>query len=265
MRSAALREAEEFKARCIAYDTPRLESEVFPEGVSVTSDIQYMDDGAPEHLLDVYSTSSAPVSEAYLLIHGGAFVYGNKELDKNFGMRLALASGIPVVNINYTLLPSCDLAGQFSDIDAARDYARKVLGFSNLHYVGDSAGGYHAMAAAIRDKSSLSASLICGAYENDEDVFPGALFGSISESDYDLHLSASELFGKKIAIITGEGDFLREDNRRLATFYGDRCVFYDPDNTDGREMVHVFPIAHPEWPEGVKMIEIIASFARSGG
>ena len=58
MRSAALREAEEFKARCIAYDTPRLESEVFPEGVNVTSDIPYMDDGAPEHLLDVYSTSS---------------------------------------------------------------------------------------------------------------------------------------------------------------------------------------------------------------
>ena len=64
-----------------------------------------------------------------------------------------------------------------------------------------------------------------------------------------------------VAIITGDDDFLREDNKALAALVP-HAEFYDAVSTDGRVMTHVFPIGHPDWPEGQKSIEIIASFAR---
>ena len=266
MNSEVLHKAEVFIRECQFYDQPRLEAEVFPEGVEVRKDIPYIDDGSPEHLLDIYVTPGYKMTgECYILIHGGAFVYGYKELDKNFGMRLAKASGIPVVNVNYRLMPGVPLTGVIEDLDSALNYVSGEYGFDTYHFTGDSAGGYLAMLMAVRNDRAVSASLICGCYTIDRNDFPGALLAGngkqIPEEYYDLKVLAERLEQMDVAIITGDDDFLREDNKALAALVP-HAEFYDAVSTDGRVMTHVFPIGHPDWPEGQKSIEIIASFAR---
>ena len=64
-----------------------------------------------------------------------------------------------------------------------------------------------------------------------------------------------------VAIITGDDDFLREDNRALAALIP-HAEFYDAVSAGERVMTHVFPIGHQDWPEGQKAIDIISSFAR---
>ncbi len=264
--SEVLHKAEVFIRDCQFYDQPRLEAEVFPEGVEVRKDIPYVDDGSPEHLLDIYDTTgNRKTVECYILIHGGAFVYGYKELDKNFGMRLAKTSGIPVVNVNYRLMPGVSLTGVIEDLESAVDFVRREYGFDTYHFTGDSAGGYLAMLMAVRNDRAVSASLICGCYTVDREDFPGAFFAGageeIPEEYYDLKLLAGRVEQMDVAIITGDDDFLREDNRALAALIP-HAEFYDAVSAGGRVMTHVFPIGHPDWPEGQKAIDIISSFAR---
>ena len=265
---AAAREAELYCAQCREYDSPRLTSERFPEGVVCETDIAYIDDGSKYHLLDIYYPSEDRGSkEAYLLFHGGAFVYGNKELDKNFGMRLALSANIPVVSINYTLLPDGTMSTIINDIKAAKAFAEKNYGFTGFHYTGDSAGGALAVLSAIMFGDALSVSPICGCYTIRSDEFPGVLFAG-EEKDakmppyiYDLKAEADKLQDINVAIITGDEDFLRDDNVALSKLLPN-AVFYDAVSTEDRKMTHVFPIGNPTWPEGARTIGIISSFAR---
>ena len=113
-------ERSEFINKCIEWDTPRLANEVCPEGVTVLQDIIYDETKGEYGLLDIYfpGTQQEGFDEAFFLIHGGAFVYGSKELDKNYGMHLALKSGLPVINVNYTLMPETDLAGEAEECDS---------------------------------------------------------------------------------------------------------------------------------------------------
>ena len=266
MMDDILRKAELFRNDCVIADTPRLEAEVLPRDVNVQKDLPYIDDGSEEHLLDVYYTPDhKKIGECFFLIHGGAFVYGFKELDKNFGMRLAKASELPVVNINYTVMPKSNMMQIIDEIDKAIDYVKTRFGFKGFHFVGDSAGGYLATLSGIRCKETISVSSICGCYRNDRNDFPGALFAregeEIPEYLYDLTTKADRLKELKVALITGSKDFLRPDNIELSKLLDD-CIFYDAEDCDGREMFHVFPIAHPEWPEGEKTLEIISSFVR---
>lgn len=266
MMKEVLRKAELFRNDCLKYDIPRLKEEVLPDDVSVLADIDYMGDENDHHLMDVYYTGSMAQTQCYILIHGGAFVYGDKKLDKNFGMRLAKASEIPVVNINYTLMPEGSINTINAEIDAAVEYVRRQYGFGRYHFVGDSAGGYLAVLSAMRHRDdTLSVSPVCGCYTIDRNDFPGALFAGageeIPEEYYDLKVLADMLEQMDVAIITGDDDFLREDNRALAALIP-HAEFYDAVSAGGRVMTHVFPIGHPDWPEGQKAIDIIASFAR---
>jgi len=88
-----------------------------PAGTTVQTDIAYHTattaNGNVELQLDLYSPASAdgtPIivnQPAVLLIHGGAFIIGNKNMSnmENWATQLA-DNGYVVANINYRLLPS---------------------------------------------------------------------------------------------------------------------------------------------------------------
>ena len=61
-------------------------------------------------------------------------------------------------------------------------------------------------------------------------------------------------------MITGEDDFLKEQDREFADHF-ENALFYEAKNDGGLKMFHVFPVAHPEWPQSVKAIELIAENA----
>lgn len=270
---------EYFITSCLSYDTPRLEAEVYPAGVRVLEELNYSRD---LHY-DIYIGDDKSHDEIFLLIHGGAFVYGSKELDKCFGMHLALESGIPVANIDYTLMPDTDLKGQLQEIMTAVEKLSADHGIRRFHTVGDSAGGYLALIAAILinseearnafgldlgcDAAADSVNMICGMYKTTDDLFPGVYFETdekLPDLIYDLSEAVRRYGCPRTVIVTGDKDFLEKDDRTFHEFLTDMGVevkFYDAVSTDERQMYHVFPISNPAWPEGRKAIEMITDNA----
>ncbi|WP_294431374.1 alpha/beta hydrolase [uncultured Treponema sp.] len=116
----------------------------------------------PEHLKTFYNISYGPHGESNLLdiympdninqknstivnIHGGAWIYGSKEIYKFYCMALA-TRGFVVVNINYRLAPENLFPKALEDINQALTFIEKhgeeyCVDKENLILVGDSAGG----------------------------------------------------------------------------------------------------------------------------
>ena len=111
-----------FIRNCETFDTPRLENEVYPAECKTEMDIEYKHGNNPLKL-DIYTPFNCyGAKECFILIHGGAYVYGFKKLDQNFGMHLAIKANIPVVNIDYTLMPESDLSQVINEIFTAINF-----------------------------------------------------------------------------------------------------------------------------------------------
>lgn len=271
---------EKFIKNCIEFDTPRLQTEEYPESVRVDKDIVY-----GRHDLDIYWPENVKPDcrEAFFLIHGGAFVYGSKELDKRFGMYLAIESGLPVVNVNYTLMPEGDLHNLLTELFEAVEYVAVHNGFTKLHYIGDSAGGYLAfimscltMSREAREEMKLpsdikvtsgSANPVCGCYKNKKFGFPGCYFEKetkLPKYIYNLFDLVKKTGSPSVAIVTGDQDFLREENRELKKYLDELGIpaqFIDAVSNDDEQAFHVFPIAQPTKPQAYESIKMFVKNA----
>lgn len=281
----------DFIARCISNDSKRYPNDIYPEGVGQTIGIPYIDDGTAEHTLDIYECRevAAAEDEMIVVVHGGAFVYGTNTLDKCYGTYLARYSGMRVANVNYRLVPDTDIRGSIEDILTSISFLHDNYGIKKVHITGDSAGGYLALITTlvivcgqIREDLDLKvcegieagpAGLICGVYRMEKDTFPAVFFTPNGEvlPDYMYDLTeAVRISGSDtppLVLVTGENDYLREDSRvmsRVCEEIGIVNRFFDYPNADGREMQHVFPIAHAYWPESQEVIRFISDCAVRG-
>ena len=275
-----------FIRNCEGFDTPRLENEVFPDGCKTEMDIEYKHGPQPLKL-DIYTPIDCyDAKECFILIHGGAFVYGFKKLDQNFGMHLALKANIPVVNVDYTLMPDSDLSQVINEIFTAINFVCGRYGFKKIHTVGDSAGGFLAFLVAIATRNrqicqglwvseepraiSESAGMICPGIINNPKDFPGYYFEKkidnkteqkrLPDYAYDLKLLAESDGDLRVCVIAGEDDFLLSQNREFKELVSN-VVYYEGRNDGELKCHHVYPIAHPEWPQSVKAIELLAENA----
>lgn len=128
-------------------DNKRLQSQTPPSGITVISDLSYINDGKREHLLDIYYPQDTAEKLPLIIdIHGGGWMYGYKEINKHYCMYLA-TRGFTVVSINYTLAPQANYMMQVRDCfqafhwicDHADAYAYDL---KNVFLTGDSAGGH---------------------------------------------------------------------------------------------------------------------------
>lgn len=115
-----------------------------PEGIVQCRNISYGSHGE-DNLLDVYypDNASAPLP-TIVSIHGGGYVYGNKEIYRRYGMDLA-KRGFAVVNFNYRLAPKWKFPTPLADANAVlhwvvQNSVRYHLDPSRIFLVGDSAG-----------------------------------------------------------------------------------------------------------------------------
>ena len=279
------KERQTFIDNCIVFDTPRLEAEEFPAECKAETDIVYKEGDTPLKL-DVYTPfGCVGAKECFILIHGGAYVYGFKKLDQNFGMHLAIKANIPVVNVDYTLMPDSDLSQVVNEIFSAINFVCGRYGFKKIHTVGDSAGGFLAYIVAMATRSrhvrhglwvfekpraiAESAGMICPGIENKPKEFPGYYFEKKMEDKsaqrlpdyaYDLKLLAERDQDLRVCVIAGEDDFLLGQNLEFKELVPN-VVFYEGKNDGEFKCHHVFPIAHPEWPQSVKAIELLAENA----
>ena len=278
-----------FINKCIEWDTPRLKNEEYPEGVSISEDVVYDPSTGGSGLLDIYFSGDAKdtFEEAFFLIHGGAFVYGSKELDKNYGMHLALRSGLPVVNINYSLMPGKDLAGEAEEIVNALSFLRTNYGLKKIHTTGDSAGAYLALLTVflcndpnVREDlnitedpgiNCLSSGLICGGFLRNRNGFPGYYMDKDKTlPDYlmDMGKATALSFGRThnvpLAIITGDKDSMLKECNYYKTCLDKEGIpnsFYKAVSAEDRVMFHVFPVACPFWPESETVIDMFVKNA----
>ena len=128
-------------------DAKRIASQTEPEGFVKTLDIPYIDDGEKGHLLDIYypegTTEKLPV---IIDIHGGGWMYGYKEINKNFCLKLS-EKGFLVASINYRLAGDVLFDDQIRDIFSALKWLNENLkdypaDMDNIFLAGDSAGGH---------------------------------------------------------------------------------------------------------------------------
>ena len=128
-------------------DAKRIASQTEPEGLVKILDIPYIDDGEKAHLLDIYypegTTEKLPV---IIDIHGGGWMYGYKEINKNFCLKLA-EKGFLVASINYRLAGKVLFDDQIRDIFTSLKWLNENLkdypaDMNNIFLAGDSAGGH---------------------------------------------------------------------------------------------------------------------------
>ena len=128
-------------------DAKRIASQTEPEGLVKILDIPYIDDGEKAHLLDIYYPEGTTEKLSVIIdIHGGGWMYGYKEINKNFCLKLS-EKGFLVASINYRLAGDVLFDDQIRDIFAAlkwlgenlKDYPADT---DNIFLAGDSAGGH---------------------------------------------------------------------------------------------------------------------------
>ena len=273
-------------------DKMRLEMEQLPRDCDTECDIPYAEPVIPEYKLDIYKRRGTEVGdEAFFLVHGGAFVYGSKELDKCFGMTLAVFSGMPVVNVNYHLMPEKSLTGVLTDLCAAIDFIATERGIRKIHLVGDSAGGYlvvllacllrnetvrHDLGVLVKsDADALSLASICGIYEGERNSFPSIYFENPTVKEdgetglpayiYDTREIIRRTGFPRTCLITGDKDFLHDVNVKMRDFLEEENIpvkFFDAISSETKLATHVFAISDPGWQESHTALKLIIENAR---
>ena len=138
-----IRSLEEFCASNAIDDAKRNAGLATPTGIERFDNIHYGDD--KRQILDVYRPKNAGETLPVIVsIHGGGWVYGNKEIMQFYCMSLA-EQGFAVVNFNYRLAPAHKHPVPLEDVNKVfswvLDYA-DTYGFDidNVFAVGDSVG-----------------------------------------------------------------------------------------------------------------------------
>ncbi len=263
-----------------------------PSDIAEDVNIPYIDDGNVFHTLDVYfpegrtDVRSLPI---IVDIHGGGWIYGDKELNKYYCLELA-HKGYIVFNISYRLVPDVTVNEQIQDcLDAMKyinDNYTAYTDNANMLLTGDSAGGMlSAYTAAIMQSGELQERFSAEYYANG--IMPRALlltspvafmksggmfslytrplWGSDYETKgtYDL-MDINELLDYTTLpptyLITSDGDALAHDQTfRLYELLQEKGINSEiknyGDDENGKALQHVFSVLNPFDKSGQEAID----------
>lgn len=127
-------------------DTLRDEGLKTPEGITRYDDIRY--GSHPQQVLDVYVPKDMKRPLPVIIsVHGGGWVYGDKQRYQFYTMSLA-ERGFAVVNFTYRLAPETKFPAALEDTNTVMNWViahEEEYGFDLKHVfaVGDSAGGHY--------------------------------------------------------------------------------------------------------------------------
>ena len=277
-------------------DAKRIASQTEPEGLEQFLDIPYIDDGEKAHLLDIYYPEGTKRNLPVIIdIHGGGWMYGYKEINKYFCLKLA-QKGFLVASINYRLAGDVLFDDQIRDIFAAlkwlgnnlKDYPADM---DNIFLAGDSAGGHFAcVTTAVNLNDDMqkefgvdyigydfkAVATICPAVDLLSPNFvmninvPVLLGEKPRKSIYRKYLDVNRIASPEFPpfyINTATGDFLRAQAYKLRDIFN-RCGieyrFHDfTEKLNGNNLTHVFNVVDPFSVYGDAANEEIAEFFKS--
>lgn len=278
-------------------DAKRIASQIEPEGLVKILDIPYINDGEKAHLLDIYypvgTTDKLPV---IIDIHGGGWMYGYKEINKNFCLMLA-EKGFLVASINYRLAGgNIRFDDQIRDIFAALKFLSEELknypaDLDNVFLAGDSAGGHFScVTTAVNLNEDMqkdfgvtycgldfkAVAAICPAV----DLLSPNLIMNINvpvllgekhrKSKYRKYLDVAQIISKDFPpyyVNTASGDFLRKQCYRLKDLLDSHKIeykFHDfTEKENDKNLQHVFNVVNPFSPAGDQANTEIADFFKA--
>lgn len=281
-------------------DQKNLKSKNPIEGIKEIIDIPYADDGDTDHLLDIYIPED--LNKPYKTIfdiHGGGWMYGNKELNKHYCKDLA-KRGFAVININYHLFPKCSMPTPVQDIFMAfnwviKDGAKYDLDLSNLFLTGDSAGAHYcALALSILSDSELQelysvssdikfkgVGLTCGAFDIEgiaKIKLPLAqdyvrMF--VGDKNYKNHKYYKSLTIKNnkldnfppIFMSSAYADFIKSNTLGLAKALDEKNIPYTLNFVEknqrlekDKKLTHVYNVIAPEWKDSILANDLMCDF-----
>ena len=269
-------------------------------GATALQDLPYFAENGTVRLLDVYLPENAEGKLPIILdIHGGAWVYGSKESNRNYGMYLA-SQGFAVVNIDYMPLQYDDLRNQVSDVLCAfRWVLQNADGYGldkNAVFVcGNSAGAHLALLSCIVNLSDTLRTI----YDVEAAPLPVKALGLVTPVA-DLHFFtdsilpaerhfASRFFGDKpkqsplfycasvsdalrasiplppVYLLGSEDDFFRAQSLKLDHTLTRRNVphlFRYCESGKAHKLSHSFAVLFPEYAESVAVNREMLDFFR---
>lgn len=274
-------------------DDKRIATLSWPEGVAESDNHFYCDDGHKYHSLDVYYPENAEGKLPVIVdIHGGGWMYGDKELNKNYCLYLA-KRGYVVVNMSYRLYPEINAVEQLSDVAKALIWFKDNIEMfpadkNNICLTGDSAGGMLALYTAMLSKSEKMREIFsvpdfelefnavgltsAMSYMDDGTIisfYTKAMLGKNYKKEkwapyvnVDALLSLGEMI--PTFMVTSSGDFLaRSQVLKTAELFekkGIEMKLMDWEKTDGEDLPHVFPIIYPCKAPSVKTTDEMLDF-----
>lgn len=152
-----------FQYNATKADRKRDAAIALPVGITECRNISYGPYGNAS-LLDVYyPDGTAEPLPTIVSIHGGGYVYGNKEIYRRYGMDMA-RRGFAFVNFNYRLAPRWKFPTPLADTNAVLEWVvknaqRYHLDPDRIFLVGDSAGAQIASQYAAIQTNPKYASL----------------------------------------------------------------------------------------------------------
>ncbi len=272
-----------------------------PDDITRYNDILYGDDEKLKkwQYLDVYRPKNSVKANGSLKklpviisVHGGAWVYGNKDIYQFYTMNIA-QRGFAVVNFSYRLAPEAKFPSSMQDTEKVFQFVAdnaEQYGFDteNVFAVGDSAGGHllSLYTAAltnkdfqknfpfIKDKNLTlrGVGLNCGKYTlSDKDrkfqlLRSGYLPNGGTKEEVELVDSAAHVtkdFPPSF-VMTCKGDFLKEQSTLIKQRLDAEGVKneYHCYGTDEKPLWHVFH-CNIRMPEAIQCNDEECNFFRS--
>ena len=267
-----------------------------PDDIQRFDDIQYGPDPV-ENKLDVYRPKNAQGKIPVIVsVHGGGWVYGDKELYQFYGMTLA-QRGFAVVNFTYRLAPEVKFPAPLEDTNNVISWMYEnqeeySLDMDHVFMVGDSAGGHlcglysaictnpeYAVNYTFKVPNGFvpqAVALNCGAYnplsevgvlggEQDQEIMEDFLPEKGSAKERALVNVTDHVTEKfpPVYLMTCVGDFCRPQAPLLEATLKKNGVYYEfkTYGTEENPLYHVFHVTIQE-PEGQKCNDEECDFFR---
>lgn len=278
-------------------DNKILAGQSLPNGIKQIIDVPYINDGHRGHLLDVYYPAGIKEKLPVIIdIHGGGFLYGNKNMNKLYGYHLA-KRGFIIFNINYRLAFSdTKVPGQIQDVVEATNWiSDNICSYpadkEKIFITGESAGGVLATMVALIAKSERIQKLFktkkvnvdfkamainCGMMNIEEKkIGYWGLRSMCLERGYKKHEYYQNLIFDNIHemkdlpptfLTTSDEDELRHmtlNFQKTLEKYSVKHRMKYFEKGGARKLGHMFSVLNPEYEESIELIDEMLDFFKS--
>lgn len=263
-----------------------IKTQTYPkEGIRIEKDLAYGQN--PGQVFDIYYKEGLKNPKTLIGIHGGGLVFGSKEVNQAFNLRL-VDRGYNMASISYRPIPKVSFMDQVKDLESALNHIKEKsysLGTRDFYLVADSAGAMLCLVvlAALKNEKikrlfglnledikvkglallyPMTGLVKTGSFS----LINGPVLKSIKEPKIrslmdDMTKILEDIDLPPVFILTSKEDFIRNQALSLRSYLEKEGQTYDfLDQKSTRPLAHGHVINQPETKEACEVIENMVRF-----